>query len=90
MKPVRWTSHAESSLRDREIERAEAERAIAAPDRRIAGRGARTVLVRRYDDRILGQPVALCVVVEDSADETVIITVYKSSKLDKYLEGGTT
>lgn len=88
MRPVRWTAHAEAGLRDREIERTEAARTLDAPDRRIASRGGREILVRRYDDRVLGQPMALCVVVEERARETVVVTVYRSSKLDKYLEGG--
>ncbi len=89
MKPVRWTAHAEASLRDREIERSEVERALKAPDRRIAGRGAREMLVRGYDDAVVGQRMALCVVVEEHASETVVVTVYKSSRLGKYLAGGT-
>jgi hypothetical protein len=90
MNRVRWTTHAEANLRDRAIERAEAADTLEAPDRRIAGRGGRTVMVRRYDDRILDQPMALCVVVEEQAGETVVVTVYKSSKLGKYLKGGAT
>jgi hypothetical protein len=89
MTRVRWTAHAEASLRDRDIDRSEAERALDAPDRRLPSRGARTVLVRRYDDLLLGQPMALCVVIEERVDETVVITAYKSSKLEKYLKGET-
>jgi hypothetical protein len=88
MRRVRWTAHAEASLRDREIDRTEAQHTIDAPDRRIASRGGRTVLARRYDDPVLGQPMALCVVLEEHGAETVVVTVYKSSKLDKYLKGG--
>lgn len=90
MTRVRRTTHAEASLREREIERREVERALDAPDRRIASHGGRTVLVRRYDDPILGQPMALCIFVEEQAGETVVVTVYKSSKLEKYLKGDTT
>jgi hypothetical protein len=89
LKPIRWSAHAEASLRDRDIDRDEAERTLANPDRRIASVGQRAVLVRRYDDRIVGRPMVLCVVVEDAAQEVVVITAYKSSKLDKYLAGGT-
>jgi hypothetical protein len=32
--------------------------------------------------------MALCVVLEKHGAETVVVTVYKSSKLDKYLKGG--
>jgi hypothetical protein len=63
MKHVRWTAHAEASLRDREIERSEAERTLETPDRRIAARGAREILARGYTDAVLGQRMALCVVV---------------------------
>jgi hypothetical protein len=90
MTPLRWTAHAEASLRDREIERGEAERTLQTPDRRIAARGARELLARGYDDAVLGQRMALCVVIEQRDEETVVVTVYKSSKLDKYLQGGIT
>jgi len=89
MKPVRWTAHAVASLADREIDRGEAERAIAAPDRTIPGQRGRQVLLRRFDDPILRQLMLLCVVIEDRADEQVVVTVYKTSRLDKYLERGT-
>ncbi len=89
MKPVRWTAHAEASLREREVDRREAERALTAPDHRVPSRGGREVLVRRYDDAALAQPMVVCVVVEERSDETVVVTVYKSSKLDKYSGGGT-
>jgi hypothetical protein len=88
VKPIRWTAHAEARLRDREIDRVEADRTIQAPDREIPGRFGRTLRVRRYDDAVLGRPMALCVLVETGAAETVVITLYKSSNLAKYLEGG--
>lgn len=65
-----------------------AERALAGPDQRITSRGGRDVLVRRYADRALAQPMVVCVVVEERPEETVVVTVYKSSKVDKYAGGG--
>jgi hypothetical protein len=88
MKPVRWTAHAETSLRDREIDRTEVARTLAAPDRRLTSRSGREILVRKYEDEVLRQPMVLCVV-EDRPEETAVVTVYKSSKLEKYLLGGT-
>ena len=85
---ARWTAHAEASLAEREIERGEAERAITAADRTVPGHGGRLVLLRRFHDPLLQAPMLLCVVAEDHADELVIVTVYKTSKLDKYLERG--
>lgn len=89
MKPVRWTAHAETGLRDREIDRTEVARTLAAPDRRLTSRSGREILVRKYEDEVLRQPMVLCVVVEDRPEETAVVTVYKSSKLEKYLIGGT-
>lgn len=88
MKAVRWSAHAPANLAEREIDRAEAERALAAPERVALGRGGRQLLLRRYDDRLLGQPMLLCVIVEDRPDERVVVTVYKTSRFDKYLERG--
>jgi len=53
MKPVRWSAHALASLRDREVDRTEAERTLEAPERRLTSRGRREVLVRRYHDHTL-------------------------------------
>jgi hypothetical protein len=90
MKPVRWSAHVEASLRDREIDRAQAERTLEAPDRRLPGRGGREMRLRKYHDDALQQPMVLCVVVEERANETVVVIVYESSKIEKYLTGGTT
>lgn len=72
MKPVRWSAHAQASLRDREVDRAEAQRTLEAPLRRLAGRGRREILLRTYHDPTLQQPMLLCVVVEERANETVV------------------
>jgi hypothetical protein len=89
VKPIRWTAHAEARLPDREIDRAEADHTIQPPDCEIPGRFGRTIRVRRYGDAVLGQPMALRVLAETGAAETVVITLYKSSNLAKSLEGGT-
>jgi len=88
MKPVRWTAHALASLVAREINRDEAERTIAFPDRKLPGHGARQLLLRRFDDPVLHQSMLLCIVLEEQVDERVIVTVYKTSRFDKYLGRG--
>ena len=87
MKPVRWTLHALQSLTDRQIDRAEADKALAAPDRVAAGRRGRRIMLRRYEDAILRQPMLLYVVIEEQPDERVVMTVYKTSRLERYSEG---
>jgi len=69
MRPIRWTAHAATSLRERDIKRPEAERTIEAPDREVIGRGRRKVFIRRYEDAILAKPMAMCVVVEERPEE---------------------
>ena len=54
MRPIRWTAHAVANLTDREIERDEAERTIAAPDRTVPGHGGRQVLLRKFHDASWG------------------------------------
>lgn len=43
--------------------------------------------MRRYTDQMLQQPMLLRIVVEDTADEIVVITLYKTSQIDRYLKG---
>lgn len=88
MTDVRWTPHALESLTDRAIEREEAERALNDPTLKIPGHGGRTLFLRRYRDQVLGQEMVLCVVTERRGDEVTVITVYKTSQIAKYLDGG--
>jgi hypothetical protein len=83
------TRHALEALAEREIDREDAEQALSAPTATLPGLGNRTVHVHRYHDRVLDQELLLCVVTEDHLDEFVIVTVYKTSKFEKYLRGGT-
>jgi len=85
---LRWTPHALEGLADRELGREEVEETIDEPALTVPGRGNRTVFLRKYHDRVLGQEMLLCVVAEQHGDEVVVVTVYKASKIDKYLGGG--
>jgi hypothetical protein len=87
MKPVRWTGHALQNLVDREINRANAESALRAPEHETPDPPGRRILMRRYHDSVLDQVMLLRVVVEDTAEETVVVTVYKTSQVQRYLRG---
>jgi hypothetical protein len=89
MKPIRWSSHAEKNLIDREIDRTEAERALAEPEQIAPAQPPRHVLMRRYFDRLLQREMLLRIVIEDTASERVVVTLYKTAQLDKYLKGRT-
>ena len=87
MKPVRWSPHAIDNLADREIDRAAAEKTLANPEFVVPGQLPRLVLMRRYFDPVLQQEMLLRMVVEDTSTERIVITVYKTSQIAKYLKG---
>jgi hypothetical protein len=86
VKPLRWTSHALEALVDRDIDRAEVEQTISPPELSVVDRPLRAVLMRQYFDARLGSQMLPRDVVEDTPDERVVVTVYKSSKIAKYLK----
>ncbi|MFZ2088637.1 MAG: DUF4258 domain-containing protein [Desulfobaccales bacterium] len=87
MKPVRWTPHALDNMAEREIDRAEAEKTLNAPEFEVADQPQRRILMRRYFDQVLQQEMLLRLVLEETMAETVVITVYKTSQMKKYLKG---
>ena len=87
MKPIRWSFHALNNLADREIDRAEADKTLENPDFAVPDQASRRMLMRRYFDQILQQEMLLRLVVEDTATERIVITVYKTSQIGKYLKG---
>lgn len=84
MKPIRWTDHAERDLRVREIDRYQAEQTLHAADTVVSGRAGRAIYQRRYFDRVLAQEMLLRVIIEETELERVVVTLYKTSKLEKY------
>ncbi len=90
MKPIRFSPHAQANLAAREISSAEAEAAIRLPDRREAGRPPREIVNRVYSDTVTGETMLLRAVIEESELEIAVITLYKTSKLKKYLPKETT
>jgi hypothetical protein len=87
MKPVRWSPHAIYNLADREIDREAAEQTLANPEFVVVGQLPRLVMMRRYFDQVLQQEMLLRRVVEDTSTERIVITVYKTSQMAKYLKG---
>jgi hypothetical protein len=86
LKPLRWTSHALGALIDRSIGQAEVEHTIAAPELTVIDPPRRSILMRRYFDMALGREMLLRVFVEETTVERVVITVYKTSQITRYLE----
>jgi Domain of unknown function (DUF4258) len=86
-KVIRWSSHALRNLADREIARAQADRTVAAPEVVVPGQAGRRVCMRRYFDAVLPREMLLRVVLEDTLDETVVVTLYQTSQIDRYMKG---
>ena len=87
MKSVRWSPHAIDNLADREIHREAAEKTLANPEFVVSGQLPRLVLMRRNFDPVLQQEMLLRIVVEDTSTERIVITIYKTSQIVKYLKG---
>jgi hypothetical protein len=68
LKPLRWSAHISESLAAREIPKAEAERALADPERVEAILPDRAVYMRRHQDARLGPTMPLRVVVEENGN----------------------
>jgi hypothetical protein len=75
------------NLADREIDRVDADRTLEAPESIVPEPPNRRVFMRRYFDGALDQEMLLRVVVEDTGTETVVVTIDKTSRIDKYLRG---
>ena len=86
-KPIHIPPHTLQNLFDREIDRQEVERTIVQPEYVVSGYAGRQVYMRRYHDKILGQEMLLRVIAEETRDEQVIVTVYKTSQIERYLKG---
>jgi len=81
---VRWSSHARRNLLDREVEQTEAELTLTNPDSIVPGEYPRMIYQRAYFDKTLGQKMLVRIVVGERQKERVVITIYKTSRLDKY------
>lgn len=86
-KRVRWSRHALDALLDRGIVRGEADRTLAHPELVALADPPRVAYMRRYHDEVLGQEMLIRHIVEETANERVVITAYKTSRIAKYLGG---
>ena len=57
------------------------------PDAVVPGRPPRRIFMRRYLDAVLQTEMLLRVVVEETAKEFLVVTLYKTSKFKKYERG---
>ena len=86
-KTVRWSRHAEAALEDRNISREDVIVTLEEYEFRIPDRlPPNEVLMRRFIDPGLGKPVLLRVVIHETPLE-IVVTVYKATRMERYLRG---
>jgi hypothetical protein len=86
-KAVRWSAHALQNLVDREIDPRVADATLATPEFAVSDDPGRRILMRQYFDEPLQREMLLRIVIEDTASEIVVVTVYKTSRIDRYRGG---
>ncbi|MFQ3598371.1 MAG: DUF4258 domain-containing protein [Chloroherpetonaceae bacterium] len=84
---IRFTEHAEESLRAREIEREAVLETISNPDSIVPDltHSVRVVYMKRYFDNVLNREMLLRVIIEEADRVKTIITAYKTSQINRYL-----
>ena len=75
------------NLLDREIERTEVDKTLVQPEFIVPGQFPRHVYMRRYFDSMLQQEMLLRVIIEETIAEIVVVSVYKTSQIERYLRG---
>ncbi len=85
-KPIRWLQHARDNLYAREIEEMEVLLTLSEPEFVESLSSDRKILMRFYKDSVLNQKMLIRVVVDDTPTETVIVTVYKTSRSSRYIK----
>ena len=58
-----------------------------APEFTVPDQAGRRILMRRYLDDVLRRDMLLRIVVEETPIEVVVVTIYKTSQIDKYTKG---
>lgn len=60
---------------------------LTEPELVVSDPPDRKIYARRYFDKLLSQQMLLRIVVEESEAEIVVVTLYKTSQIVRYLSG---
>lgn len=80
---VRYSRHAEEELRRRGIPRAMADEVLKSPQQVVPERGSRHAYQSKADFGD-GRVFLLRLIVDDSTNPAVVVTVYRTSRIGKY------
>ena len=87
MKHIHLPQHTVQNLSERKIPLKEVEKTLQQPEYIVDGYDGRKVFMRKYHDERLEQEMLLRVVVEEYPTELIVVTVYKTSQIERYLKG---
>ena len=71
--------------RTRSIDTDQVRLAVIAPEKVIPGDAPRRIHMRRFTEMTTGRLLLIRVVVEETSSELIVITLYVTSKISKYL-----
>ncbi len=87
MKKTIFLDHADERIKKREISHDDVVETINHPDKIEPSWENRSIYMRIIFDKDLEQKMLIRVAVEEKPDEILVISVYKTSKIAKYLKG---
>jgi len=79
-----FSEHALFEIEFRKIKKEDIERLIEHPMQKIPAKKNRIIIQSRYQDYKENKEMLLRVIGEESENEFHVVTVYKSSKIEKY------
>ncbi len=84
---IRITLHAISQARDRGISLDLIDKTVRDPEAVSTIDLGRIAMMRRYHDTELQKEMVLRVIVEQTPEELVVLTAFKTSRIGRYLKG---
>lgn len=82
------TEHAKFEADRRNITEKLIKSAVETPQQKLSSRNSRVIVQNKYFDEIEDKEMILRIVGTESAKEFKVITVYKTSKINKYWKEG--
>jgi len=84
---IRLTDHARFEAERRGISEDEISSVVQSPEQRILSKKERVILQNKYYDTIEGKDMLLRVIGSQMGDVFEVITVYRTSRIEKYWSG---
>ncbi len=85
---IKITEHAMFEANRRNIAEGVIRSIIESPQQKILSKKRRVILQKKYYDKVEAKEMLLRVIGIESIDQFKVITVYKTSKIDKYWKKG--